>query len=170
MSGFMCLRVTFLVVLFDTILRRVRFFGCMSSLTRTIPLRIIYTPCVVTGARIRRVYSYMEYIYTVCSQWGEDSPGLSYMEYIQAVCSHGVSPLTRIILLENTYMPCVVPGEGIRRVYSYMEYIYTVCSHGGEGLSGYIPIWSIYTPCVVTGARARRVYSYMEYIYTLETA
>ena len=42
-----------------------------------IPIWSIYTPCVVTGARARRVYSYMEYIYAVCSKEGEfSSPGL----------------------------------------------------------------------------------------------
>ena len=49
----------------------------VSSLTRTIPIWNEYTPCVATGTRIRRVYSYSEYIHALCRNGDE----LSHQDY-----------------------------------------------------------------------------------------
>ena len=94
----------------------------VSSFTRTIPLQNIYTSCVVTGVRIRRVYSYMEYIHT-CSHRASIRRVYSYMEYIHSVCCHG--------------------GESSHWDYSFGEYVYAACSHRGEDSPG-IFLYEIY--------------------------
>ena len=108
-------------------------------LTRTIPLRNMNSPCVATGARIRRVYSYG--IYTVvCSQGGEFFHlDYSSSEYSYAMCSHEGEQSPGIFLY-GIKTPCVVTGVSF--------------------LTRTIPLWKIYTPCVATGARIRRVYSH----------
>ena len=88
----------------------------VSSLTRTIPFRNIHTLCVVTRARIRRVYSYTECINAVCSHGSKDSPD----------------------------RPCLVTRVSFpHRVYSFTEYVQAVCSLGGADSPGN-SLWGVY--------------------------
>ena len=68
------------------------------ELSGYIPIRGVYTPCVVTGVNFpHRDCSSTEYVYAVCSQGGENSPGiLVYGIYTPDLVS-GVSFLTKSI-------------------------------------------------------------------------
>ena len=118
----------------------------VSSLTRTIPLRNVYTPCVATGARIRRVYSYLKYIHALCIHGGEFShQDYSFTEYLYFRAWLLGRGFAGYIPTRNIYTSCVVRGgEVFHQDYSFTEYLYAVCSHEGDDSPGTF-LYGIYT-------------------------
>ena len=109
----------------------------------------------MTGTRIRRAYSYTEYIYTVCSHGDEFlHQHYSFTEYVNAVCGRGLR--TRRIR---------APG----RIYFYaVLFIYAVCSHGDVRVfsrRGYVYALRD-TSCIFMKARIYRLHSCSGYVYT----